>query len=56
MKSEDFFELLLNYYNGYMSKMELSDRLKLSFSQLKIYLEEIEKVIVGEYKIIKEVR
>jgi len=53
MKPEDFLKLLIKYYKGDMSLMKLSDELGLSFSQTKIYIEEIEKVIIGEYKITK---
>lgn len=45
MKIEKFFELLIKYYEGNISKMKLAEDLGLSFSQTKIYVEKIEKII-----------
>ena len=51
IKAEKFFELLITYLKGGMSRMKLAEKLGISFSQLKIYLEKIEKMIIEEFKI-----
>ena len=43
---EKIFGLLIRYYKGDISKMKLAGELGLSFSQTKIYVEEIEKIII----------
>ena len=49
MKAEDFLKLLIKYYKGDMSLMKLSDELGLNFSQTKIYVEQIEKILIDEH-------
>lgn len=51
MKPKTVFELLITYLQGGMSRMKLAEELDISFSQLKIYLEKIEKIIIEEFKI-----
>ncbi|GAI82361.1 unnamed protein product [marine sediment metagenome] len=51
MKIEQFFELLISYYEGNMSETEFAEELGLSLSTLKHYLDKTEKVIIHDYKL-----
>lgn len=51
---EKIFDLLIKYYEGNISKMKLAEDLRLSFSQTKIYVEKIEKIIIDEYEEFEE--
>jgi len=49
MKIKKFFELLITYLKGDMSKMKLAEELGISFSQLRIYLNKVEEIIIDDY-------
>jgi len=50
MKIEQFFELLISFYRGYMSEAEFAEELKLSLSTLRFFLDKTEKGIIDDYK------
>lgn len=50
MKANKFFELLIKWLEGKMTGSKLAEKLGMSYSQAKIYLDEISKHLDYQFK------